>query len=84
MAYIDDNNDLTAGKGKDPIKELDDELDKLLAELKEMEASGKAPDDASDDVSPEKAEDAPAPDEIAEKKDADDPDDEENDNDGEV
>ncbi len=79
MAYIDDNNDLTAGKGKDPIKELDDELDKLLAELKEMEASDQAPDDTSDDVSSEKAEDAPTPDEIAEKNDADNPDDEEND-----
>lgn len=33
MAYIDDNNELAAGKGKDPIKELDDELEQLLAEL---------------------------------------------------
>lgn len=44
MAYIDDNNDLTAGKGKDPIEELDAELDRLMAELKEMEQSAeKAP-----------------------------------------
>ena len=49
MAYIDDNNELTAGKGKDPIGELDDELDQLMAELKEMEQAGKAdsPDDAA-------------------------------------
>lgn len=37
MAYIDDNNDLTAGKGKDPIEDLDAELDKVIAQLKEME-----------------------------------------------
>lgn len=42
MAYIDDNNDLSAGKGKDPIEELDNELEKLLKELNEMNG-GKEP-----------------------------------------
>lgn len=37
MAYIDENNDVLAGKGKDPIKELDDELDRLMAEIGEMQ-----------------------------------------------
>ena len=45
MAYIDDNNELTAGKGKDPIKELDDELEKLMKELGEMENASDSEDE---------------------------------------
>ena len=56
MAYIDDNNELAAGKGKDPIKELDDELDQLLAELKDMEA----PENGADHHEDEDAADADA------------------------
>ena len=48
MAYIDDNNDLTAGKGKDPIKELDDELEQLLAQLNESEKTDKNTDNIPD------------------------------------
>lgn len=43
MAYIDDNNDLAAGKGKDPIKELDAELEQLLKELGEMKNEEESP-----------------------------------------
>ncbi len=35
MAYFDDNNELASGKGKDPIEELDDELEKILNQLGE-------------------------------------------------
>lgn len=58
MAYIDDNNDLTAGKGKDPLKELDDELDRVMAELKEMEQKDST--DSPDDALPEPADEKPA------------------------
>ena len=44
MAYIDDNNDLAAGKGKDPIGELDDELERLLKELGDPEHQKKESD----------------------------------------
>ncbi len=43
MAYIDDNSELTAGKGKDPLKELDDELEELLAQLNQADDSDPAP-----------------------------------------
>lgn len=48
MAYIDDNNDLAAGKGKDPLKELDDELEQLLAELNQMDLPDE-PEDKADE-----------------------------------
>ena len=58
MAYIDDNNELTAGKGKDPIKELDDELEKLLAELKDIEVEDDPSDTPAAEESSEAADDA--------------------------
>ena len=50
MAYIDDNNDVLAGKGKDPIKEPDDELDRLMAEINAMQK-----DDAPAEQAPPEA-----------------------------
>ncbi len=52
MAYIDENNDVTAGKGKDPVKELDDELELLMQELKEMEQSETAESEPEPQPSP--------------------------------
>ena len=39
MAYIDENNNLSAGNGKDPIGELDAELEQLMAQLGKLESN---------------------------------------------
>ena len=64
MAYIDDNNDLAAGKGRDPIGELDDELERLLKELGESEQPPKGAEEASHDAPTAIAEAEPEEDHI--------------------
>ena len=43
MAFFDDNNEKLAGSGKDPLKELDDELESLMQRLGELEDTKEDP-----------------------------------------
>lgn len=48
MAFFDDNNEKLAGSGKDPLKELDDELESLMQRLGELENTKEDPAEPAD------------------------------------